>query len=82
MLPKSTIEMIIEGLNRLNSKIDSLGDTTSKDEYITAQEFLDACRMSRSTFDELRFRNEIHVIKRNRKLYLKSDAVRKYIEGK
>ncbi|UXX79778.1 helix-turn-helix domain-containing protein [Reichenbachiella carrageenanivorans] len=83
MVPKSVFEYLQKSVETILERVENSNRGSSgQDEYITAQEFMDRAKICRATFDEKRANNEIKVIKRGRKLYLTSDSVRKYIEGK
>lgn len=63
---------IMDKLQNINSGANPLS------EYITATEFMDAVRIRRSKFDELRQRNLIKTLEKGRRIYVPASEVRRY----
>ncbi|MES2794723.1 MAG: hypothetical protein V4683_02095 [Bacteroidota bacterium] len=70
----SNQKAIMDKLNNLNTESPSMS------EYITAMEFMDALRIHRSKFDELRSQNLIKTIEKGRKIYVPTTEIRRYFE--
>lgn len=65
---------IMDKLHNLNA------ERASTSEYITANEFMDALRIRRSKFDELRHQNLIKTVEKGRKIYVHSSEIKRYFE--
>jgi hypothetical protein len=75
------IQLRILDLIERKTKAETSKQIQKGTEYITAQEFMDALSISRSTFDSLRDENKIKVIQKRRKLYLEKNAIEKYMNS-
>lgn len=75
------VQLRILDLIERKAKAENNNQIHKGTEYITAQEFMDALSISRSTFDALRDENKIKVIQKRRKLYLKKDEIEKYMNS-
>lgn len=64
-----------------NLSTNSLSQKTEEEEYITAEMFMAKAHISRSTFDELRIKNEIKVIQKGRKLYTPKSEIHRYFNS-
>jgi hypothetical protein len=53
----------------------------NRTEYLTAQEFMDAVKIKRWKFNQLRDDGDIQVIQKGKKLYVSSTEVRRYFQG-
>lgn len=60
---------------------NSSGQKTEEEEYITAEMFMQKAHISRSTFDEIRLRNEIKVVQKGRKLYTTKSELHRYFNS-
>lgn len=65
---------IMDKLHNLNT------ESPTSSEYITATEFMDALRIRRSKFDELRHQNLIKTLEKGRKIYVPSSEIKRYFE--
>jgi hypothetical protein len=65
---------IMDKLHNLNT------ESPTSSEYITATEFMDALRIRRSKFDELRHQNMIKTLEKGRKIYVPSSEIKRYFE--
>jgi hypothetical protein len=65
---------IMDKLHNLNT------ESHTSSEYITATEFMDALRIRRSKFDELRHQNLIKTLEKGRKIYVPSSEIKRYFE--
>ncbi len=70
-----------ENQRAIMDKLHNLSaESPTSSEYITAMEFMDALRIHRSKFDELRQQNLIKTIEKGRKIYVPSSEIRRYFE--
>jgi hypothetical protein len=65
---------IMDKLHNMNT------ESPTSSEYITATEFMDALRIRRSKFDELRHQNLIKTLEKGRKIYVPSSEIKRYFE--
>ena len=70
----SNQKAIMDKLNDLNIESPSMS------EYITAMEFMDALRIHRTKFDELRHQNLIKTVEKGRKIYVPTTEIKRYFE--
>lgn len=83
LIPAKVLNELKANQNKILSMIQqsSNGNQARKNRYITAQEFMDALSISRSTFDLLREENKINVIQKGRKLYLPETEIDRYMNS-
>lgn len=84
LVPENQWNKLTNQLKYIIANISNSTDTPSKEpeeEYITAEMFMNKVIISRSTFDELRDKNQIRVIQKNRKLYLPKSEIHRYFNS-
>lgn len=57
-------------------------NTAETENYIPATMFMERTFMSRSNFDELRRKNKVRVLQKERKLFVPESEIKRYFEGK
>ncbi len=83
---KQVVELPIEEFQALKANqeliIGALKDfkVLKQTEYLTAQEFMDAVKIKRWKFNQLKDNNQIRVIQKSRKIYIPHSEVRRYFE--
>lgn len=82
MLSGTTLNSIIQKIDSLHEKLDSIKSKKLDSQYLTAMEFMEKTKLSRSTFDDLRLKNQLKgVIKKGRKIYIPASEVTRFFEG-
>lgn len=76
-VPEERLAALEAGQNQI---IDALRQfkAVPPQEYLTVAEFMEACKISRWTFNLLREKNKIKVIQKSRKLYVPATEVNKF----
>ncbi|MDX2191493.1 MAG: hypothetical protein SFY32_16700 [Bacteroidota bacterium] len=82
LIPEERLKAIENAIYNINANFKpSSPSNNNMDGYITAQEFMDSCRIGRSKFDDLRSLNLINCVKKGRKIYLKKSEIQRYFEN-
>lgn len=75
------VKQMHENQRAIMDKLHNLNiESPTGSEYITATEFMDALRIRRSKFDELRHQNLIKTLEKGRKIYVPSSEIKRYFE--
>ncbi len=75
------VKQMHENQKAIMDKLHNLNvESPTGSEYITATEFMDALRIRRSKFDELRRQNQIKTLEKGRKIYVPSSEIKRYFE--
>jgi len=81
LISQEALNEIKETLQEIKASVKFQTQPKAIESYITAQEFMDACRIGRTKFDELRAENKIKVIQKGRKIYLLASEVESYFRA-
>lgn len=80
MLPAATVEKLQEQQQKILEALESLNTPSQVPEYYTAVEFMEKVKCCRATFDQLRAKRKIKVIRKGRKLFVPSSQVKAFFE--
>lgn len=81
IIPTKEYKELVATINFIKEKIIQMSESQHIDSFITAQEFMDACKIGRTKFDLSRKEKKIKVIQKDRKLYLQASEIKRYFNA-